>query len=410
MRERPRFLLIGAAGVLAAGVMQAQPVQAGFGDPMQGQSLFVSKRCVDCHAVRGAGGRIGPDLGRTAVKGSFYEIAAAMWNHSLVMGDKMKELRLVRPTFKENELADLLSFLYFLKYFDEPGDPEVGKVLFAQKHCIQCHGLGKQGGASGPRLDTLPRGSSPLRIAQDLWNHGPAMVPAIRRQGLDVPTFNGSEIIDLFAYLRIQGQQRQAAREFRSAGDPGRGKRLFREKGCSRCHSVLDGGPNIGPDLGKGELRGSVTQLAGRMWNHWPAMVEAMGALGMAPPTFKGEDVADVFAYLFVSRYDGQAGDLSRGRTVYRQKGCVVCHGQNGEGVTAPSLRGSAGESKERIAERMWNHAPQMRDRMGIQQIPWPRLDPEELAALLAIMADGWKSQVPGRPDDPIEAKRRRTP
>ena len=115
------------------------PAEAAFGNPAKGQSLFVSKGCVECHAVRGAGGRIGPDLGRTAVKGSFYEIAAALWNHSLTMSDKMKEFRLVRPSFRDDELADLLAFLYFLNYFDEPGDPKVGKVLFAQKHCIQCH-------------------------------------------------------------------------------------------------------------------------------------------------------------------------------------------------------------------------------------------------------------------------------
>jgi mono/diheme cytochrome c family protein len=247
---------------------------------------------------------------------------------------------------------------------------------------------------SGPRLDTLPRGTSPLRIAQDLWNHGPAMVPAIRRMGLDIPKFNGSEIIDLFAYLRGQGQRR-AAREFRSAGDPGRGRRLFKAKGCSRCHSVLDGGGDIGPDLGKAELRGSVTQLAGRMWNHWPAMAEAMGALGMAPPIFKGEEVADVFAYLFISRYEGRAGDLARGRTVYRQKGCVVCHGEKGEGFIGPPLKTSGGETKEQIAQRMWNHAPQMQATMGAHQIPWPRFDSEELAALLALIAKGWESPVP---------------
>jgi mono/diheme cytochrome c family protein len=373
-------------------MLRPNPAEAGFGNPAKGQSLFVSKGCVECHAVRGAGGRIGPDLGRTAVKGSFYEIAAALWNHSLTMSDKMREFRLVRPTFRDDELADLLAFLYFLNYFDEPGDPKVGKVLFAQKHCIQCHRLGKEGGSAGPRLDALPRGTSPLRIAQDLWNHGPAMVPAIRRLGLDIPKFNGSEIIDLFAYLRSQGQ-RQAAHEFRSAGDPKRGRRLFGERGCSRCHAVLGESAGIGPDLGSAELRGSVTQLAGRMWNHWPAMAEAMGALGMAPPTFKGEDVADVFAFLFISRYESRPGDLARGRTIYRQKGCVVCHGPEGQGGIGTSLRTSSGEAKEQITQRMWNHVPQMRDKMGVHQIPWPRFDAEELAALQALLADGWKSE-----------------
>jgi mono/diheme cytochrome c family protein len=130
----------------------------------------------------------------------------------------------------------------------------------------------------------------------------------------------------------------------------------------------------------------------------------------MAPPTFKGEDVADLFAFIFVTRYEGRPGDLSRGRTVYRLKGCVVCHGPTGEGAIGPSLRGASGESKEQIAQRMWNHAPQMRDRMGAQQIPWPRLDPEELAALIAALADGWKSQAPEHLDVSIEAKRRRKP
>jgi mono/diheme cytochrome c family protein len=365
---------------------------AGVGDPTRGQTLFVAKGCVQCHAVRGAGGRVGPDLGRTAVKGSFFEIAAAMWNHSTAMDEKMREFRVARPSFEKEELSDLLGFLYFLNYFDEPGEPRVGKVLFAQKHCIQCHSLGREGGTAGPRLDALPRGTSPLRIAQDLWNHGPVMVPAIRRMGLDVPRFEGSEIIDLFAYLRSRGQ-RQTTREFRSSGDPDQGKRLFAMKGCARCHGVFGKTPGIGPDLGRTELRGSVTQLAGRMWNHWSEMSEAMGAMGMAPPTFKRDELADVFAYLFVSRYDGGGGG-KRGDDVYRLKGCAACHGPSGEGSVGPSLRKmTVGESKEAIFQRMWNHAPKMRDKMGLHQIPWPRFEADELAALLALLAEDWSDR-----------------
>jgi mono/diheme cytochrome c family protein len=379
------------AGVLLGVIPRA--AGAAMGDPARGQALFVGKGCVQCHAVRGAGGRIGPDLGRTAVKGSFYEIAAAMWNHSSAMDEKMREFRVARPTFDQEELSDLLAFLYFLNYFDEPGDPRVGKVLFAQKHCIQCHRLGREGGTTGPRLDALPRGIPPLTIAQDLWNHGPVMVPAIRRMGLDVPRFEGSEIIDLFAYLRGHGQ-RQAAREFRSAGNPERGKRLFASKGCGSCHSVFTGGSGIGPDLGRTELRGSVTQLAGRMWNHWPAMSEAMQALGMASPTFRQDELADVFAYLFVSRYDGQAS-RPRGDAVYRAKGCASCHGESGEGGIGPALREvTKGVNKELAFQLMWNHAPAMHDKMGTRQIPWPRFEPEELAGLLELLETGWSGST----------------
>jgi cytochrome c551/c552 len=366
----------------------------GFGDPVQGQAVFQAKRGVRCYAVRGAGGRIGPDLGRKAVKGSFFEIAAGMWNHSPAMGEKMREYHLRRPSFEGSELADLAAFLYFLKYFDEPGDPRLGKTLFTEKHCIRCHKVGGQGGDMGGRLDTLPRGVSPLRIAQDLWNHGHAMVTAMEMQSLDVPTFEGSEIIDLMAYLRSQGQ-RGATREFQSAGDPEKGKSVFKTKGCARCHGIFGSRPRLGPDLGSGELRGSVTQIAGRMWNHWPAMAQAMENLGMARPEFEGEDLADLFAYIFIARYQGQAGNPRRGESVYSLKGCAFCHRPDGTGEIGPSLRDIATETKETTMKKMWNHAPLMWEEMGERRIPWPRFEAEELSDLLAFLAAAWTDESP---------------
>ncbi len=406
---RPSWRAALAAVVGIAAGVAARDARGELGDPIRGQSLFVEKGCVRCHAVRGSGGRIGPDLGRTAVKASFFELAAGMWNHSVVMESKMQEARITRPTFRNDELGDLVAFLYFLNYFDEPGDPNLGKVLFAQKHCIQCHRIGREGGTTGPPLDRLPRGTAPLRIAQDLWNHGPVMVPAIKRTGMDVPKFEGSEIVDLFAYLRSRGP-RQAAREFRSAGDPERGKKVFADKGCARCHAIFGRGAAIGPDLGKAELRGSVTQLAGRMWNHWPAMAEAMGALGMAPPTFREEEMADLFAFLFLSRYGGRPGDLMRGEAVYRAKGCAACHGHRGEGNIGPALgQFVAGAPKERVAQLMWNHAPQMGEKMSSYGVPWPSFEADEMANLFAFLETGLQSAPAdgGRPRGPAETSGR---
>ena len=369
------------------------------GDPMKGQRLFVSKHCVDCHAVRGNGGRVGPDLGRTAVKGSFYELTAAMWNHSQVMGTKMNESRLVRPTFANQELGDLLAFLTFLNYFDEPGDPKAGKALFSQKHCIQCHRVGREGGTSAPPLDRIPRGTPPLQLARDLWNHGPIMVPLMRSKGLAIPSFNENEILNLFAFLRSQGP-RQKTRDFRSAGNPLKGKALFMNKGCAQCHSFYGkGGSGLGPDLGWTDLRGSVTLLAGRMWNHWGGMTSAMKSLGMATPTFQGEELGDLFAYIVVTRYDGPPPDLAKGRGAYVQKGCSTCHGVDGRGGIGPGLRQvTTGESRERIAQRMWNHAPQMGITMGARQMAWPRFEASELAGLLAFLSEGWKEPKAATP------------
>jgi len=379
---------------LSSQAMQAPEMT--MGDPVRGQQLFAGKGCVSCHAVRGAGGRIGPDLGRTAAKSSFFEIASGMWNHSIGMEEKIRELHKVRPVFEVNEFRDLVTFVYFLNYFDEPGDPRVGEVLFTEKHCIQCHRVGGEGGSAGPTLETLPRGVSPLRIAQGLWNHGPAMVRSMSRIGLDVPQFRGTEILDLFAYIRTQGKGREA-REFQSAGDAELGAQVFSAKGCARCHAVFGADDEIGPDLGRLDLQGSVTQIAGRMWNHWPAMTDAMQTLDMRMPVFSKDELADLLAYLFVSRYGGAPGDIERGRIQYRDKGCAFCHGLDGEGTLGPPLEQvTPGEEKETIVQRMWNHAPEMWVEMGDHQIPWPRFDAKDLADLIAYMSRGWEEEGSG--------------
>lgn len=380
MKRLVLLLLLTASAATAA--------QPPFGDPSRGQALFVTKGCVQCHAVRGAGGQIGPDLGRSAVKGSFYEIFAAMWNHSATMDEKMRESRLTRPVFTDVEIGDLLAFLYFLNYFDEPGDTRKGRALFVEKHCVECHAIGREGGRTGPRLDDFPRGTPPLYIAQGLWNHGPGMTATMRARRLELPTFKDREIVDLFAWLRSQGK-RQSIREFRSAGDPVKGERVFESKGCTRCHAVFGRGGGIGPDLGTTELRGSVTQLAGRMWNHWPAMAGAMEAMGMTRPQFRGEELADLFAWLFITRYDATAATLAAGRDLYIRSGCASCHGTRGEGGAGPALAKSArGQAKHQLAQRMWNHAPQMRDRMKDRMIPWPRFRAEEIAALMRFLGE----------------------
>jgi len=109
-------LLLATVSSLFLAVGRAQVNE--FGDPLQGQVVFAEKGCVQCHAVRGAGGRIAPDLGRRASPGSFYEIASVMWSHYQGMLGKIQEERLSPPRFETGELSDLISFLYFLIFFD----------------------------------------------------------------------------------------------------------------------------------------------------------------------------------------------------------------------------------------------------------------------------------------------------
>jgi mono/diheme cytochrome c family protein len=120
-----------------------------------------------------------------------------------------------------------------------------------------------------------------------------------------------------------------------------------------------------------------------------------MENLGMARPEFEGEDLADLFAYIFIARYQGQAGNPRRGESVYSLKGCAFCHRPDGTGEIGPSLRDIATETKETTMKKMWNHAPLMWEEMGERRIPWPRFEAEELSDLLAFLAAAWTDESP---------------
>ena len=128
------------------------------------------------------------------------------------------------------------------------------------------------------------------------------------------------------------------------------------------------------------------------MWNHWPAMASAMEALDLQLPTFREGELADLLAYVYVSRYRGAGGDPLRGGAVYGDLGCAFCHGLEGEGTLGPPLNQvTPTAGAEQIIQGMWNHAPAMWDEMGAHQMPWPRFDAQELTDLLSFLVSAWQ-------------------
>lgn len=357
-------------------------------DPLAGSRVFGTKGCVKCHAVNGVGGKVGPDLGRIPRPRSFYELAAGMWNHLPKMGERMRELGIGRPQLDQRETGDLIGFLYTLDYFDAPGNVEAGRQLFTEKKCIVCHQVGGAGGVVGPNLDFLKQFGSPILIAAEMWNHGPAMADAMRAKGIARPNFRDTELRDLIAYLKAASPTRAEEPLYVLPGRADEGHLLFRDKGCIRCHIIGGEGGRVGPDLAERGLHRSLTQFAAAMWNKAPAMMKEMKARGISVPRVQAREMADLVAYLYAVRYLAEPGDSRKGRELAMAKGCLGCHSLEGAGgKVGPDLAKVKGlDSPAAVVAALWNHGFNMAERAEHRQVAWPRFQPEEMAHLVAFL------------------------
>ena len=170
--------------------------------PRRGWSLFRRKGCVSCHAIRGEGGTVGPDLGAgSPLPRTLTQMAARMWNHSPEMWAAMKDKGIERPAFAGQEMADLIAFLYNARYFDLGGSAAVGEELFGERKCSQCHGADALGGKAGPQLRNRNRFLTPVTLALALWSHGPRMYAKAQELGLGWPALNEGDLSHLLAFL-----------------------------------------------------------------------------------------------------------------------------------------------------------------------------------------------------------------
>ncbi len=349
---------------------------------LAGWDVFANKGCGKCHALRGAGRGVGPDLGRISTGRTFFEIGAAMWNHLPKMGAKMREARVERPTLTPREAADLIAFLFTAQYFDELGDAKAGEKLFEAKGCVQCHAVGGQGGDVGPPLDALKKSNSPVLVAAAMWNHGPKMAEAMEAKGIPRPAFQGREMVDLIAYVVAAAKDTGGDTAQVVPGTPARGEKLFAERRCATCHAVGGKGGRVGPDLGRAGHHVSLTGFAALMWNHGPAMWAKMKERGIEPPTLSGQEMADILAYLYTSRYFDARADARRGAQLVQAKGCTTCHSVRGKGgkVAADFATSRVVATPASLIAGMWNHSAYMEAKAQKQDVAWPTLSGQELA------------------------------
>jgi mono/diheme cytochrome c family protein len=381
-------VLVGCVLLVVAGAVSAQPLFSATQDPVAGSRVFGTKGCSKCHAVNGVGGTVGPDLGRIHRPRTFYDLAAALWNHAPRMADRMRQLGITRPQLDGRETGDLVAFLFTLDYFDPPGDKEAGRRLFAEKRCIFCHQVGGTGGVIAPNLDTIKQFDSPIYLATAMWNHGPQMAEVMREKNIPRPSFKDSELLDLIAFINATSTAPRGGPIVVLPGRPDEGRRLFAEKRCVSCHSAGGQGGRIGPDLAERGAHKSLTQFAAAMWNKAPAMLDAMKSQAIALPQLRPEEMADIVAYLYSTRYFAQAGNPKNGTALAASKGCLGCHGLHGErGKVASDLAKSRNvESPAGVIAALWNHSVIADPRPEREKAPWPEFRSDEMSDLVAFL------------------------
>lgn len=277
-----------------------------------------------------------------------------------------------------------------------PSEPIVaGRRVFETKGCVRCHSVGGGAGEQtvGPDLGAKAASwSDVLRFAGALWNHLPAMTEQLRARGLSRPSLSPQEMEQLAAYLFY-------VKFVGVPGDVERGRTLFEDKHCARCHQLAGQGGTAGPRLD--ELRDfvSVFFLARVLWNHGPGMERKMQELEITPPRLEGTDVADLVAFLRGgARAPGplemaytESGSPQVGERLFRQRGCVGCHAVDGSGGgpgTGPDLtRLSATLTVSELAAAFWNHGAGMRAKMKERGLEFPSVSDRDMSALLAYLA-----------------------
>lgn len=196
------FLGLAFLVIVTAEGWGAEEVYVLWGDPQAGREVFVKKGCRSCHAIRGVGGKEGPDLGRPPARHrTLSQYAGILWNHAPEMRKAMQQKGIPWRPFEGPEMQDLLTYLVSIQLLDDPGDPKRGEQLFTAKGCASCHAIGGVGPTIGPDLSRWRRYASPILWAEIMWRHGPAMQERMERMGKPWPRFTDHEIVDLVAYL-----------------------------------------------------------------------------------------------------------------------------------------------------------------------------------------------------------------
>jgi mono/diheme cytochrome c family protein len=258
-------------------------------------------------------------------------------------------------------------------------DSARGQRVFESEGCSQCHAINGKGGHTAPDIGrALDRNFTPAALASTMWNHAPTMWATMEKQNVRRSNLDTQAASDLFAYF-------YSARFFEKPGDAGRGKHLFHDKTCDRCHGLTASPVAAAPPVSKWQSLSNPIALTQAMWNHAGSMMAEMQQKKLAWPQLTTQDLADLLVYLrhLPAKPEGESVFITtsgtRGQELFESKGCKKCHD------AGTLLRRASLDSRTltAVAADLWDHAPRMKN-------PPPHFEGEEMRELLSYV---WANQ-----------------
>ncbi len=344
---------------------------AGLADASRGARILADRQCFECHDFARNAGRAstGPlaKLRRTHLKPA--QLVGAIWSHLPEMWGGAGGKTPSTAGWSEGDASDVLAWFAAAGYFEPAGDSRKGALLFASQGCGKCHAPSAETGDVRPANgDALPvdRWTSlhdPIGLLHAAWRHAPSMKASLDRKTMNWPSLTVSELADILAYVYSLNPPKGPALTL-TLGDTEKGKAVYSMKGCASCHARIPAEREAG-------LLHSFTELSAVFWNHAPMMTSL-------PASLTREEIADVVAYLWASRYFEDSGNVVRGKAVFERKRCVTCHAEP---------KPVAKKSAMAMLAAVWKHSPAVLQQTREKGPGWAKFEGGEMADLLAYLS-----------------------
>jgi cytochrome c2 len=267
------------------------------GNATQGAIVFHEKGCDRCHAIKGAGGKVAPDLSTVGIGNDPNSWATAMLNHAGSMVEPINDALGQWPSLSGSEMNDLIAYVSTsnssgkIPIDRSLGDAQKGSLVF-ESRCRQCHAVNGLGGKVGPELG--PGKDIELTtagFASLMWNHAPGMIQEAKGKNISVGHLDGNDMADLVAFLA-------SLRYVEPSGTSLVGQRVFKERGCATCHGVTGEGTNMGPRPKRENGAYTSVSFTASLWQHGPEMADRAEESGTAWPELQATDIGNLVSFL----------------------------------------------------------------------------------------------------------------